>query len=80
MASLYPNDDSYLLAIPSREQLRGLLSYMLDEDELLPPYGIRSMSRYYEKHPYEVDIDGIKYKVDCVPGQSNTHMFGGNGN
>ena len=75
-----PNDDSYLLAIPSREQLRSLLSYMLDEDEFLSPYGIRSMSRYHEKHPYELDIDGIKYKVDYVPGESNTHMFGGNSN
>jgi len=80
IASLNPNDDSYLLAIPSREQLRSLLSYMLDEDEFLSPYGIRSMSRYHEKHPYELDIDGIKYKVDYVPGESNTHMFGGNSN
>lgn len=80
IASLNPNDDSYLLAIPSREQLRSLLSYMLDEDEFLSPYGIRSMSRYHQKHPYELDIDGIKYKVDYVPGESNTHMFGGNSN
>ena len=73
-------DNSYLLAIPSREQLRSLLSYMLDEEEFLSPYGIRSISRYHEKHPYELDLDGNKYKVDYVPGESNTYMFGGNSN
>ena len=80
IAYLNPNDDSYLLAIPSRDQLRSLLSYMLDEDEFLSPYGIRSVSRYHEKHPYELDLDGNQYKVDYVPGESNTYMFGGNSN
>ena len=75
-----PNDDSYLLAIPSRGQLRSLLSYMLDEDEFLSPYGIRSVSRYHERHTYELDLDGKTYKVDYVPGESNTCMFGGNSN
>ena len=80
VASKNPNEDSYLLAIPSREQLRSMLSYMLDEDEFLSPYGIRSVSRYHEKHPYELNLDGTTYKVDYVPGESNTHMFGGNSN
>lgn len=80
IAYLNPNDNSYLLAIPSREQLRSILSYMLDEDEFLSPYGIRSMSRFHERHPYELDLDGQMYKVDYVPGESNTHMFGGNSN
>ena len=57
-----------------------MLSYMLDEDEFLSPYGIRSVSRYHEKHPYELNLDGTTYKVDYVPGESNTHMFGGNSN
>ena len=80
VASKNPIEDSYLLAIPSREQLRSMLSYMLDEDEFLSPYGIRSVSRYHEKHPYELNLDGTTYKVDYVPGESNTHMFGGNSN
>ena len=57
-----------------------MLSYMLDEDGFLSPYGIRSVSRYHEKHPYELNLDGTTYKVDYVPGESNTHMFGGNSN
>ena len=80
IASLNSNDDSLLLAIPSREQLHSMLSYMLDEDEFLSPYGIRSVSRYHENHPYELNLDGIAYKVDYVPGESNTCMFGGNSN
>lgn len=80
IAYLNPNDDSYLLAIPSREQLQSILSYMLDTDEFLSSYGIRSVSRYHEKHPYELDLDGKTYRVDYVPGESNTSMFGGNSN
>ena len=70
----------HLLAVPSRQQLECLLSYMLDEDEFLSPYGIRSMSRVHEKHPYELELDSETYRVDYVPGESTTHMFGGNSN
>lgn len=80
IASLNSNDDSFLLAIPSREQLHSMLSYMLDEDQFLSPYGIRSVSRYHENRPYVLNLDGIAYKVDYVPGESNTCMFGGNSN
>lgn len=80
IAYLNPNEDSYLLAIPSREQLRKILSYMLDEDEFLSSYGIRSVSRFHEKHPYELDLDGKTYQVGYVPGESDTYMFGGNSN
>ena len=36
-----------LLAIPARERLERLLRYMLDENEFLSPYGIRSLSRVH---------------------------------
>ena len=43
-----------LLAIPSRERLERVLRFMLDENEFLSPYGIRSVSRVHGEHPYRV--------------------------
>jgi hypothetical protein len=69
-----------LLAIPSRERLQRVLKYMLDENEFLSPYGIRSLSRYHLEHPYVFRAGGEEYKVEYVPGESNTWIFGGNSN
>lgn len=69
-----------LLAIPSRERLQRLVSYLLDESEFLSPYGIRSLSRYHEAHPFSLNVQGEQSVVRYVPGESDTHMFGGNSN
>ena len=53
---------------------------MLDENEFLSPHGIRSISKYHEKHPYTLDLDGQKLSVAYTPGESDTEMFGGNSN
>jgi hypothetical protein len=69
-----------LLAIPSRDQLLRVLHYVLDESELLSPYGIRSLSRYHRDHPYTLDLDGRRYEVHYAPGESDSGVFGGNSN
>lgn len=69
-----------LLAIPSRERLLRALKYVLDEDEFLSPYGIRSLSKYHEAHPYVIALGREQYRVDYTPGDSTTRMFGGNSN
>ncbi len=69
-----------LLAIPSRERLVRVLRYLLDEREFLSPYGIRSLSRVHQDHPYVFHADGGEHRVDYVPGESNTRLFGGNSN
>ncbi len=74
------HQDRYLLAIPSREQLVRVLRYLLDEDEFLSPYGIRSLSKYHEQHPYTLHCGQEEHRVDYVPGESTTRMFGGNSN
>ena len=69
-----------LLAIPSRERLERVLRYMLDENEFLSPYGIRSVSKYHEHNPYVFFVNGQEYRVDYEPGESNSGLFGGNSN
>jgi hypothetical protein len=69
-----------LLAIPSRERLERVLRYMLDENEFLSPYGIRSVSKIHEKHPYVFYVNDEEHRVDYVPAESNTGLFGGNSN
>jgi hypothetical protein len=72
--------DRRLLAILDEDKLRRVLSRMLDEEEFLGPYGIRSISRYHREHPYVVHVGGTEYRVDYLPAESNTGMFGGNSN
>jgi hypothetical protein len=70
----------HLLAIPSRERLVRVLQYLLDEKEFLSPYGIRSLSKHHEGNPYIFRTCGEEFRVDYVPAESNTYMFGGNSN
>jgi hypothetical protein len=69
-----------LLAIPTRERLERVLTYVFDEKEFLSPYGIRSLSRAYADHPYTVKLGDQEYRVDYEPGESRTGLFGGNSN
>ncbi|MBX3360541.1 MAG: glucosidase, partial [Phycisphaeraceae bacterium] len=69
-----------LLAIPSRDRLKRVLRYLLDEEEFLSPFGIRSMSRVHREKPYVFDRGEHHLTVAYVPGESSTSMFGGNSN
>lgn len=69
-----------LLAIPSRQRLERMLAYLLDEREFLSPYGIRSMSRIHAERPYIFRAGNQEYRVDYMPGESQTALFGGNSN
>ncbi len=53
---------------------------MLDENEFLSPYGLRSLSRYHAQHPFVFHAGGQEHRVDYLPAESNTGMFGGNSN
>ena len=69
-----------LLAIPSRERLGRVLRYVLDEDEFLSPYGVRSLSRFHRDHPYVLDLNGQRHEVHYSPAESDSGLFGGNSN
>jgi hypothetical protein len=75
-----PHAGHRLLAIPSRERLASVLRYLLDENEFLSPFGIRSLSRVHHAQPYVFEAGGEQYRVDYTPGESTTGLFGGNSN
>jgi len=69
-----------LLALVHGERLRPLLSRMLDPEEFFSEFGIRSLSRYHAGHPFELNVNGARRRVDYEPGESPTGAFGGNSN
>jgi mannosylglycerate hydrolase MGH1-like protein len=69
-----------LLALPSRQRLERALRYLLDEEEFLSPYGIRSLSKRYQNDPYVFRLEGREVRVAYVPGDMDTPEFGGNSN
>jgi hypothetical protein len=70
----------YLLCIASRERLERVLRTVLDEREFLSPYGLRALSRCHAEHPYLFHAAGQEFRVDYVPAESTTGLFGGNSN
>jgi hypothetical protein len=69
-----------ILGLVNEHRLRRILTRMLDENEFLGPYGIRSLSRYHAEHPYGFSVAGQEYRVGYLPAESDTGMFGGNSN
>jgi mannosylglycerate hydrolase MGH1-like protein/glycosyl hydrolase family 63 len=69
-----------LLSIVRGSDLEALLKRMLDPQEFLSNYGIRSISKYHEAHPYVLDTRYGNYSVNYEPGESTTGAFGGNSN
>src|SRR5262249_54377543 len=69
-----------LIALLSPERLRRVLATMPDEEEFLSPYGIRSLSKVHARQPYVFHVGGQEYRVDYLPAESDSGMFGGNSN
>jgi len=69
-----------IAALVNPQRLRRILTRMLDENEFLSPYGIRALSRYHAEHPYIFNAGGQEYRVNYLPAESDTGMFGGNSN
>lgn len=72
--------DRGIIALVNPERLRRILTKMLDENEFLSAYGIRSLSKYHLEHPYVINVGGQEYRVNYLPAESDTGMFGGNSN
>jgi hypothetical protein len=81
----WPNEehskrDETLLSLVPKERIVYLLEKLLDEEGFLSDGGIRALSKYHEKHPYSVTIDGHEYYIQYDPGDSTSDLFGGNSN
>ncbi len=70
----------FMISLLTEDKLRRVLARMLDPAEFLGDHGIRSLSRYHLEHPYIFYTGGAQYRVDYLPAESNSGMFGGNSN
>ena len=82
-----PADESFsgykrrrIMSVCNKDKIGKILTYMLDENEFFGPFGIRSLSRYHLDHPFVFHVGHEEYKVQYLPAESNSGMFGGNSN
>jgi hypothetical protein len=87
IAHIAPTDEGFvgykgrrILSLLTRTKLEKVLRYLLDENEFLGPFGIRSLSRYHLDHPFSFSVGNQEYQVKYLPAESDTGMFGGNSN
>ena len=69
-----------MLSLFTEDKLRRILARMLDEDEFLGEFGIRALSLYHQEHPFVFHANGHEFRVQYLPGDSDSGMFGGNSN
>jgi hypothetical protein len=69
-----------LIALVDTTRLRRVLARMLDEEEFLSPYGLRSLSRHHRQHPLVVNLPDGEARLDYEPAESSCGIFGGNSN
>ncbi len=74
------NPDYRLLGLPTRDRLESVISYMLDEEEFLSKYGIRSLSKYHDDHPYRFELADEIHEISYTPGEARDAQYGGNSN
>lgn len=73
-------DGVHLFSLLDRARFERLLAAVLDENEFLGPFGLRSLSLRHRDKPFELAVNGHAYRVDYAPGESTSGLFGGNSN
>jgi hypothetical protein len=66
--------------VVNRERLIRTLKPMLDENEFLSPFGIRSVSKFHQARPYHFYVNGRTHTISYQPAESESGLFGGNSN
>src|SRR5205814_3875272 len=72
--------ETRLLALTRGHRMKRVLRRMLDPEEFLSDYGIRSVSKYHRDHPSRLTVQGQEKMVNYEPAESQTGIFGGNSN
>ncbi len=70
----------HIVSILTRERLISELRFLLDPNEFLSDYGIRSVSKYHKENPYVFSSGGKEFRIDYQPAESESGLFGGNSN
>lgn len=50
------HEEVYMLSMVTRKQISKMLEYILDEEEFLSPYGIRSLSKVGQSQGHDWKI------------------------
>ncbi|MBW0167759.1 MAG: glucosidase [Vulcanococcus sp.] len=70
----------HMMSALDENNLQRVLKIMLDPDEFLGDYGIRSISKRHEHEPYRFVHNQQEYVVQYLPAESDSGLFGGNSN
>jgi hypothetical protein len=70
------HDFTHVLAVVDQNQLEHLLGRLVDPTEFLSPFGMRSLSKFHEKHPFVFGNAAVGYE----PGEAVVVIKGGNSN
>lgn len=76
IATIKDGKKHYVCTLMNQKQLGSVLKYVWDPEEFRGKYGLRSMSRYHEKHPFEFQGKSVGYE----PAESLYTVKGGNSN
>ena len=69
-----------LMSAVGRERLDRILQRVLNPAEFLSDFGIRSVSKFHEEHPFMLSLGDEVHSIDYEPGESTSGSFGGNSN
>ena len=69
-----------LLSIANKDRLQRALRYVVDENEFLSPFGLRSVSKFHQSHPFSLGLDNRQWEIRYEPAESTNGLFGGNSN
>jgi hypothetical protein len=74
------SNGKHLISLLRGYRMKSLLRYMLDEKEFLSEFGIRSLSKYHQEHPFKIAVNGADFGITYTPAESDSGLFGGNSN
>ncbi|HXG57898.1 MAG TPA: glucosidase [Thermoanaerobaculia bacterium] len=67
---------THVLAVVDQDQLENLLKRVVDPAEFLSPFGMRSLSKFHQQHPFSFGHASVTYE----PAEAVAKLKGGNSN